>query len=76
MNKYINNWKESFKNKDFEKMERDYKKIQKERQNLVPLEKTLQDTKAVEILHNLIKNNGNNFNLTQEEMELANKLNK
>ena len=32
--------------------------------------------KDIEILHNLIKNNGNNFNLTQEEMELANKLNK
>lgn len=76
MNKYINSWKNSFENKDFEKMEKDYKKIQKELQNLVPLEKTLQDTKSIEILHNLIKNNENNFNLTQEEIELVNKLNK
>ena len=76
MNNYINSWKDSFENKDFEKMEKDYKKIQKELKNLVPLEKTLQDAKSIEILHNLIKNNGNNFNLTQEEMDLVNKLNK
>ena len=76
MNNYINSWKDSFENKDFEKMEKDYKKIQKELKNLVPLEKTLQDAKSIEILHNLIKNNGNNFNLKQEEMDLVNKLNK
>ena len=76
MNNYINSWKDSFENKDFEKMEKEYKKIQKELKNLVPLEKTLQDAKSIEILHNLIKNNGNNFNLTQEEMDLVNKLNK
>ena len=75
MNNYINSWKDSFENKDFEKMEKEYKKIQKELKNLVPLEK-LQDAKSIEILHNLIKNNGNNFNLTQEEMDLVNKLNK
>lgn len=72
--KYINNWKEYFNNKDFLGMEKEYKKIQKEIDNLMPIEKTINDVKTVENLHNLIKNNEQNFNLTQEQIELAEKL--
>ena len=70
----INNWKEYFSKKDFSGMEKEYNKIRTELKNLVPIENTINNARNVEILHNLIKNNGQNFDLTQEEIELANKL--
>lgn len=73
-NKYINNWKSYFKNKDFNSMNREYMKIEKQLKNIVPIEKTINDARTIEILHNLIKNNGQNFDLTSEQMELAEKL--
>ena len=55
-------------------MEREYIKIEKEIKNLIPIEKTINEIRTIENLHNLIKNNGKNFNLTNQEIELANKL--
>ena len=72
--KYINNWKKYFNNKDFEGMEKEYKKLEKEISNLIPLEKTINDVRTIENLHILIKNNGQDFNLTKEQIELAEKL--
>ena len=72
--KYINNWKCYFENKDFNGMEKEYKKIEKEINNLAPIEKMLNEARTVENLHNLIKNNGQDFNLTQDQIELAEKL--
>ena len=74
MENYINNWKDYFKDKDFSGMEKEYKKIKIDLKELVPIENTINNARNIEILHNLIKNNGQDFNLTQEEMELANKL--
>lgn len=73
-NKYIANWKGYFNNQNFEGMQREYKKIEKQMSNIAPIEKTINDIKTIEILHNLIKNNGQNFNLMQEQIELAEKL--
>lgn len=73
--KYINNWKEYFNNKNFDGMEKEYKKIEKEINNLIPIEKTISDVRTIENLHKLIKNNGKDFNLTQDQIELAKKLN-
>ena len=73
-NKYINNWKEYFNNHDFSGMEKEYEKLENELKNLVPLENTINEARTIENLHNLIKNNGQNFNLTQEQLELAEKL--
>lgn len=72
--KYINNWKEFYKNKDFNGMEKEYNKIEKEIKNLAPIEKIMDNVKTIENLHTLKKNNGQDFNLTQEEIELAEKL--
>lgn len=72
--KYINNWKEFYKNKNFNEMEKEYKKIEKEMKNIAPIEKIMDNVKTIENLHTLIKNNGQDFNLTQEEIELAEKL--
>ena len=73
-NKYINNWKYYYNNKDFEGMEKEYYKIKRELKNLVPLEQTINEARTIENLHKLIRNNGQNFDLTQEQLELAEKL--
>lgn len=73
-NKYINNWKDYYNNKDFEGMEKEYNKIETQLKNVAPIQKTINDAKTIEVLHNLIKNNGQDFNLTQEQLELAEKL--
>ena len=72
--KYINNWKNYFENKDFSGMEKEYKKIKTEINYLAPIEKMLNKARTIENLHNLIKNNGQDFNLTTEQIELAEKL--
>ena len=71
---YISNWKNYYKNQNFDGMEIEYKKLEKELKNLVPLEQTLNEARTIENLHTLIKNKGNNFELSNEEIELAQKL--
>ena len=73
-NKYINNWKNYFSERNFEGMEKEYNKIEKQLSNIAPIEKTINEARTIEVLHNLIKNNGQDFNLTQEQLELAEKL--
>ena len=72
--KYMNNWKENFNNKDFKGMEQEYSKIEKVLNNLAPIEKIITQSRTIENLHNLIKNNGQDFNLNQEQLALAEKL--
>ena len=72
--KYESNWKEYFENKDFDGMEREYEKIQEKLEELMPLENTIKEARIIENLHSLIKNNNHDFNLTDEQRELANLL--
>ena len=74
INKYVDNWKNYFDKKDFEGMAKEYNKLEKQIKNIAPIEKTINDIKTVEILHNLVKNNGRDFDLTKEQLELAEKL--
>ncbi len=69
--KYEENWKEYFEDKDFEGMEREYDKIKEKLKELLPIENTLKEARTIENLHLLIKNNGQDFNLTDEQKELA-----
>ncbi|MCI8383649.1 MAG: hypothetical protein HFJ33_02095 [Clostridia bacterium] len=73
-NKAINNWKNCFEERNFEGMKKEYLKIEKQINNIAPIEKTINDIKTIQILHNLIKNKGQDFNLKQEEWELVEKL--
>lgn len=73
-NKYISNWKNYYEEKNFEGMDREYKKIKKELKNLIPIEKTINEARTIENIHTLIKNNGQNFDLPKEVFELAEKL--
>lgn len=74
INNYISNWKENFENKDFSGMEKEYKKIGRQLENIAPIENTINDAKTIQMIHDLIKNNGQNFNLSHEQLELIEKL--
>ena len=76
MKNLINNieFYKRLKNKDFNTMEKQYKKIETELKELAPIENTINQARTIEKLHNLIKNNGQDFNLTKEQIELAEKL--
>ena len=71
LGKYENNWKKYFESKDFDGMQREYEKIQEKLKDLMPLENTLKEARIIENLHLLIKNNGQDFNLSNEQLELA-----
>ncbi len=74
INKYTNNWNQYYKKRDFDGMEKEYKKIKEKLKDIMPIENTIINAKKLENLHTLIKNNGHNFDLSKEEIELANKL--
>lgn len=74
LGKYENNWKNYYELKDFEGMQREYEKIKGKLKELIPLENTLKEARIIENLHMLIKNNGQDFNLSKEQIELANML--
>ena len=74
LNKYIGNWKNYYQNRDFEGMQREYEKIREKLKILIPMENTLKQARTIENLHTLIKNNGQDFNLSKEELELVNLL--
>ena len=67
LEKYINNWKEYYNKEDFEGITKEYNKIKTQLNKVVPLENILKETRKVETLHELIKNNGQNFNITELE---------
>ena len=73
--KSINAWKEYYNKHDFDGMEKEYKKLESSLKELVPLENTLKSAREVEAIHQLIRNNGQNFNISEEEIELTKKLN-
>ena len=58
---HISIWEESFNNKDFDGMEKEYSKLKEISEDLAPIEKIISKLKEIDTLHNLIKNNGKNF---------------
>ena len=68
---YINKWNKYYEEKNFQNMEYQYKKIQENIKKIIPLEDVIKKARTVENLHELIKNNGKNFELNSNEKELA-----
>lgn len=71
LSKYENNWKNYFEKRDFDGMQKEYDKIQEKLKEIMPLENTIKEARQIENIHNLIKNNGHNFDLTNEQLELS-----
>ena len=72
--KYTNNWNAAYGIQDFEKMETAYKNIKNNLEKTLPLEKIINNARTIENVHNLIRNNGKNFNISEEEIKLAQRL--
>lgn len=72
--KFTNNWNIAYGIQDFEKMENAYKNIKYNLEKTLPLEKIINNARKIENIHNLIKNNEKQFNLSEEELALASKL--
>ena len=71
LEKYSNNWKEYYNAHDFDGMQKEYDKMREKLKILIPMETTLKQARVIENLHTLIKNNGKDFNLTEEQKKLA-----
>lgn len=71
VNTYSASWKNYYEQKNFNGMEKEYAKIEKELKQIIPLENTIKQARLIENLHNIIKNRGENFQLSEQELELA-----
>ena len=67
----IANWNNAFEEQNFELMENAYNNIRENLKMLMPLSGYLSELGKIENLHNLIKNNGNNFNISEHEQKVA-----
>lgn len=67
VSKYISNWKNYYNQKNLEGMEKEYNKLKKQLGTVISLESTISEAKKIENLHNLIKNKGINYELSDEE---------
>lgn len=68
---YSNKWRKAYENRDFDEMAKNYRNLDKYIKRTVPLENTIKEARRIENLHNLIKNNGKNFDISEEEIKLA-----
>lgn len=72
VSKYITNWNNYYNLKDKEGMNKEYQKIKKQMDTIMALDSTISEAKKIENIHNLIKNKGENYELSDEEKELIN----
>ena len=72
ISKYISNWNNYYNLRDKEGMEKEYKKIKKQMDTVMALDSTISEAKKIENIHNLIKNKGENYELSEEEIDLIN----
>ena len=74
LNNYCENWNKFYELKDFNNMEKEFNKIQNELKNIMPLEDIIKKAREIENIHNLIKNKGIDFNISNDEITLSKKL--
>lgn len=71
IDEHIDGWRKYYEEKNFENMEKEYKKIKQNLKEVLPIENIINQARKLENLHLLIKNNGHNFEISKEEYELA-----
>ena len=72
MDEYISNWKNYYNLKDINGMEKEYKKLKKQMDTILALDSTISEAKRIENIHNLLKNKGIDYELSEEEKQLIN----
>ena len=75
LEKYIENWKNKYKEKDLEGLNKEYKKIKKEEKNILPIKNIINNIEKINEVQSIIKNS-ENFDFDQMYLDLAEKLNK
>lgn len=71
LEEYCEKWQESFDKEDFQSMSKNFKNVEKYLNKTMPLENTINQARKIENLHNLIKNNGGDFHISDVEKKLA-----
>lgn len=74
LEKSNNEWNEYYNNKDLEGMEKSYKKIKTYLNKIIPLENNIKEARKIENIHNLIKSKGGDFELSDVELNIAEKI--
>ena len=70
LEKYCDNWKKAYENKNLDKMEKEIKSIDKKLEKIIPLENIINKARTIENLHSIIKNTGS-FDISEETLKLA-----
>ena len=55
-------------------MEKSYKKIKNYLEKIIPLENNIKEARKIENIHNLIKNKGDDFVISDLELSIAEKI--
>lgn len=74
LEKYCENWNIAYGIQDISKMEKEYKNIKNYLNKIIPLENIINKARTIENINTLLKNNGYNFNISEDELRLAQKL--
>ena len=67
----IRDWNNAYEQQNFELMESAYSNIRENLKMLMPLSEYLNEIGRIDNLHNLIRNNGNDFNISEYEQKTA-----
>lgn len=68
---YIEKWTNYYKEQDLTNMKKIHTRMTNELEKVLPIQSTLEKVEEINNLHELIINNGGDFNLTEEELELS-----
>ena len=71
LDKHCEIWLKSFDERNFNKMEKSFEKIEENIEYVIPIEKTISKAREIENIHNLIKSKNGNLDISQEELNLA-----
>ena len=72
---YNKKWREAYDKQDLKTMEKLIKKIEKIMEKIAPIESVINEANTIKNLHSLIENNGQDFNISNDENEIAKLLN-
>ena len=74
LNKNIERWNDYYEQRDFDGISRETNNIQRNIKALFPIETTIKEARKIENLYKIIERKGGDFNLSEEEINLAKRL--
>ena len=74
LEKSCKKWEEAFESKNVDILDKSYKEISKEMDRIIPMENIIKEARKIENIQKLLINNNYNFDISQNEILLAQKL--